>query len=1312
MAWYESNGFNGLQELLSIVAREEEPTLNCVDNLISFYGNKFCGVQVDLETLVLTHNKIHKKQKTQKNTGTFDYIRQEINSSTLELASEVNSLSDTYNEINKDLSSLTEGRIQGRFVESLGPDAELAIWEDKTIRYLAEMVASTFMVLKPHKMNPQYLRAESYLGLLLNYICSLTDNPSVEMTVIRMREFALECRERYVNSSLLPKTRVHTILEHCPRKYLAQFSHWMKALPVPFSPTTKLKEWVNVFRPEEKSLKRSLKTIDNGIKCLDGLFRVSETVVTPRNTKWISDSGCFQRSSSMGGASSLVRAAVPFELVQDLKRASVNDILYGLSFIFDQLYKGLYAEIKDYIHTCPRDARACPHLHPPLLHTMVGGKGFKARHLTMLPYELSFLASTIQKVFTDFLRNTPVNAEGFQPHNSWLLSAQRTYSVLRKAGKKVGQKDVFIHSGDLRGCTDHYLKEVSQTACKNACRRYRLNVTDTENATIIDVVLGYFTIYMRELDMDFRKEPSAARAVQDALSYTNRESLLPDNDYKFKQLVGQHMGNPLSFPVMGSMHQSLYDLTYPCEKVRTLAQETMRVQSANKEANISQDYERSKWSFIRQAGRRIQNGKGRADFWLGIGDKGQIPLEHSDGEKFIFSYMEWNNALKRNKVNLDSLPYDCWQNVETLPTNMLAYLTQGTQEFPGLENRFGHLVKRTEKEKKAGDMKKFYSNNSVIKWMDQQMSDIVDKCSGFMMYKKNLLWLLRSYNQLPATAEVEINLISRTFCPKMTQEDESGQTEFKTINSKCNKFEFDEQTQRTTTTTQLKQSGQYDRNKPANDLSTATYQGSKHLWCVIHLIVKETIEVVDKRTILLNKQTTNGRLTPVIWRSDSEISNAKLNGELPPGIYDMRSMLYKRALEIEVDGKMTYGVLHTRQALGYAHGMGDDLEHMSLYRNKILEYRTAAVENFNQEFNDKADYLSLDGLVIAERLAYLDRHEDRLQPSIYVKVKQLITEQDRFSRDSWADRASSIRTQLLQEFTPLAGGEGHSYFKEFLFRVIENAEKILYFNNSSSMEYMIRKSLDPRLPLTLGGYGVWSGIPHPYSPFTLSYLRMLTYLCKYNKVTLPRIIKKVRQTSNRFRTTVTRTSSKSFYSPGPYRVLRKEYKEVYMRVYGYIDQLSMRINKSEVKLETVAGELKMWCRLYYSVVQTEARTRYGIDLDNLPIDIEYILIHIDDDEREISMDYTSLMRYHELKGHIDSIEERLSDQRTHKSQIAPIEHITDRPNIDHFYKSNIERMMRAALFHDSFKNGGRTSPRIGRSVVIDVLHEGDIPDYK
>jgi hypothetical protein len=1015
--------------------------------------------------------------------------------------------------INAALDAIEERRFVPQFTETVnkvipfdpnvvGERMNKMIWEHQTMGYLCDIIRSTWILFKPEKVNSQLLKSGSYLHSLLNYVCNLClDNEgkpeTIEDLVPKLKAFSTECRERFVNSLENKRNRVHQVLNPCPQKYLAQISTWHKAFPVPYSKKLDLAKWIETFAPtKERTLELAAQTIPGGIEGAQNLHRISDILPRPANTAWVARSGCLERNIVTGGTLSMILARIPPAFKEKLFTLGILEQIQELPAIYQTLWKSCLLDLSEngYDHECSYQCNK--ERHTPILHLLVSMLGWKNRHLSMNYSALQFCASVIQKYTTSALRNMPITAEAMEPKPDWIASINEVYRKMTPSlkAKKSNRTPtlIYIMSGDLEGCTNRYLAEVSRALTRRLLKAHD-PVIKPDFEAVIRASLGRYDIFFDGPEIQSMRENTDAREASEQLMD------IEDNPqiFRIKQTIGQHMSSSLSFPVMGAMHQAVYDTIIP--------EADEDLQNA-----LSSTTRRKDKQFLR----RMMQGGLIAKYIYGIDNNGYPTTNYFVEVGKRNHYAVWEN---RALLLLNQVQYDVMQFKMSLPIQMMAQLQCVYRVMDYKEAKKEYGLPRKEKENPVGE-------NIEFKGVPE------------MTVKR---WGMISSNEVLNGTEITAAELCRTYEARRKRPDFFDDKE-----------EFFYITKKGITTS--------ERQKPVVEVMFLV-SGSRDRSC------------------------------PILYTSDSKIRYRTFSArQIPDGLYRLVSMTFRQRVQIEGQEISKWlGDIEYIQAPLHAWSVGDDHLLVSRYMDLLEQYKKETVDSYNQLYSIKANYISdataKGGLVIAERLGRIDRRMRRIYPQIYVKIKQLVTERMTNADSSWMERSPAIKTQLYMEFH---GKQNVSNLE--LWQFIEKAQEILYINNEKAIKFMAATSIDPRLPIKLGGQDVWRNADFEMSEITIWHLRLIDFYSRIIPELLPIYIKGIRKRVNRFRTTNKDKGRRKFYKKGNWPVPRKEFKELLFSLVGFVSMIDTEIETTQVNYRTVAIETRDYIRCHYSLWEPTA----------------------------------------------------------------------------------------------------------------------------
>jgi hypothetical protein len=459
---------------------------------------------------------------------------------------------------------------------------------------MADVLRATFMVLRVKK-NHHLIDKDSYQGVLLRYILSFCRG-KYENMIENIKQFCYECRAAYIGAEY---EETHPILRTCPKRWLCQLSRMNRDLPTPYLPLTKKEEeeWQSRFIPDPKELRTMTRNIGETITTIEAMEGYNTKIEHKSNLRWGKTSGCLEYTTERGGLLTTISERIPLGIKHELMKCSLYDIPDIQALIFKQLNAACSLEIEPFVHNCK--FVNCEGKHPPLLKHTVFTRGAKKRPLTMFLSAINYLSSIVQRMLTEWLRNSLVPSESLESSPQWVTHIAKVYERLKKE-----RKDIWFHSGDLVACTDNFVFKASQALAKKMLEPFE-RPDSWDN--IISVGIGRFHLM---LQTDELLELRRHGKYDEILDY------VIENYQKYPlQIIGQHMGNPLSFPIMGGMHQAI--ATRVCELGH------YRVTSEKPE--------------IAQLYRRLWNGRGECTYILGLLDDGRL----SKGPSKIQRTYEW-----------------------------------------------------------------------------------------------------------------------------------------------------------------------------------------------------------------------------------------------------------------------------------------------------------------------------------------------------------------------------------------------------------------------------------------------------------------------------------------------------------------------------------------------------------------------------------------------------------------------------------------------------------------------------------------------
>jgi hypothetical protein len=201
--------------------------------------------------------------------------------------------------------------------------------------------------------------------------------------------------------------------------------------------------------------------------------------------------------------------------------------------------------------------------------------------------------------------------------------------------------------------------------------------------------------------------------------------------------------------------------------------------------------------------------------------------------------------------------------------------------------------------------------------------------------------------------------------------------------------------------------------------------------------------------------------------------------------------------------------------------------------------------------------------------------------------------------------------------------------------MIERAEQILYLNNKKSIDRMIKHGLDPRLPPSLGGYGIF-GPKQDINKVTHRHLRVCTFLARFWHERLIIYMKKLRKITSRTRVKRKGKKPKNLLEDhkGENVVNYRWAKDLLFRYAGFAHFLFEETSTEIVSDLTVTSEVVPFVNLYYDEIKRvlSGQLAGATSACRLPfkdIDIQMIKDQLAIDPRQAKVD--SMMYVHLLK---------------------------------------------------------------------------------
>lgn len=367
-----------------------------------------------------------------------------------------------------------------------------------------------------------------------------------------LKEIFLMCRRKAVTQ----KREQEDLLNNLSRKTLWQFSAGHKTLCTAGDEQVeeKEKEWMNLFKPDQKTfsemIQRSNPIYNSGIT-----IHTSQTLTPPVNRKWVKRGGCFDVSLMEGGNLTSLRKFIHKDDLTALMELSPYEQIRKLPDVYSKIYESCMKHLRnefpeESINYCPigyNDPEGniiveCECKHPYLLSLMVlNSPPGKVRMCTMNMTAIAYVQTQLQKALTWAMKQTLPAIEGLSSRPNF--PGQLEDALLTKY-----TRECYIHSGDLTDCTNRFIPYISKDLCKILLDAYNIEIKDLEY--VLNLCFGSFKII----------QSNAATTGMRSGKISDYEDLLDysENNIWFKNIIGQHLSMPVSFPNMATMHAIAY----------------------------------------------------------------------------------------------------------------------------------------------------------------------------------------------------------------------------------------------------------------------------------------------------------------------------------------------------------------------------------------------------------------------------------------------------------------------------------------------------------------------------------------------------------------------------------------------------------------------------------------------------------------------------------------------------------------------------------------------------------------------------------
>lgn len=288
-----------------------------------------------------------------------------------------------------------------------------------------------------------------------------------------------------------------------------------------------------------------------------------------KNFQFSSTKSCLQASAQCGGSfailqNDLKQLPIYNEFITHYQgEFEINPTIWHIIKHTPTLRKELNRlcfRLTDQYHDCadPVNCTEWDEKHPACLITQVSFRGGKVRPLTIFSPEINYLGSRMKNVFKEVLKQN-ANTDLF-------LHSKYYYEEIIKNYKP----DSFMHSGDLKSCTNRFNPKVSRDILWDVWT-YVTGNKSLKYHRILTLCFSYFKLVEKDLELIHIREKAPIELKRELFS-----TWLKKASY-IKQLNGQHMGMSLSFWMMGVMHALTTNHVYKSPVPRITATDLYRL---------------------------------------------------------------------------------------------------------------------------------------------------------------------------------------------------------------------------------------------------------------------------------------------------------------------------------------------------------------------------------------------------------------------------------------------------------------------------------------------------------------------------------------------------------------------------------------------------------------------------------------------------------------------------------------------------------------------------------------------------------------
>jgi hypothetical protein len=307
----------------------------------------------------------------------------------------------------------------------------------------------------------------------------------------------------------------------------------------------------------------------------------------------------------------------------------------------------------------------------------------------------------------------------------------------------------------------------------------------------------------------------------------------------------------------------------------------------------------------------------------------------------------------------------------------------------------------------------------------------------------------------------------------------------------------------------------------------------------------------------------------VTYTSDSGISR-----KVEPGYYESMTMVRKVKKNRKSHERFVYREL-------YCFNVGDDHLNISNKIERISEFKHILKSEMNQEYNNKADYISTHGAIIAEKCIEIYQDVHKAYQVCVIKQKQLIDPD--FTETKWIDKLAGIRNFYKLEYR-----SKYLLKKDEKWLAAKKAIELLIECNYHNFMRYLKACINPSLPSKFGGLGITKF--YPDNELTTKHLQNISFLWRYNKTLLYIYLKCMRRSLSTTEVIRKNVQHKMFLKEyaGSHRVPMTLIKKVIYEKLAFVSSLNIMIKSHKRSLKDIMLSTKglveyMWNTIIFDL---------------------------------------------------------------------------------------------------------------------------------